>query len=127
MRSGNDDFDARFERAQADAAGAAEKGFDALSRQLHALIQLQTEEIGRLRGIIADGTTIPERHATHANLTTYTRDGRERRDVLACGTDRNLWLLADAPTHPDAVKYHAGWVRLPPLPQAADEMERGNK
>ena len=123
--SANEDFDKRFAEAKGQAATAAESGFAALSAKLNELVTMQAAEIERLRNVITDGVTIPERHAVHASLSTYTSAGRERRDVLAIGSDKNVWFIADVPTHPDAVKHHPGWVRLPRLPQAADEMESG--
>lgn len=123
MRNDDGDFDQRFERAKGDAAAAAEGGFSTLSAKLHELVTMQAAEIARLRAIIADGTTIPERHAVHASLSTYTRDNREWRDVVALDSAHTLWLLPNAPTHSGVVSRHAGWVRLPPLPQGADEME----
>ena len=123
--SANEDFDKRFAEAKGGAAEAAETGFAGLTRKLHELVEMQTAEIERLRNVITDGVTIPERHPTAVSLATYTSAGRERRDVLAIGSDKNVWFIADVPTHPDAVKHHPGWVRLPPLPQAADEMESG--
>jgi hypothetical protein len=123
MTTLNQDFDRRFDDAKAAAADAAEQGFSALNKSLRAAIDLQAAEIERLRGIIEDGTTIPQRHALAGHLSSYTTGGRERRDVLAFGSDHNMWLLIDAPIHPSGVKYHPGWIRLPPLPQARDEMD----
>ena len=118
----NDDFDAKLRETQERAATAAEQGFGALTKSLQDVIALQTSEIARLRDIIEDGSTIPDRHPVNASLGARDMGGRIRHDVLAIGNDHTIWLMIDAPIHPDGVKYHPGWIRLPSLPQAADEM-----
>ena len=118
-----DDFDAKLRETQERAATAAEQGFGALTKSLQDVIALQTSEIARLRDIIEDATTTPERHAAEIAVTSTVTGSRERTDVLAKDNSGALWLLPNAPRSPYAVGHTEGWVRLPALPQPADEMD----
>lgn len=118
----NKNFDDKFAAATERAGQAAEQGFSALTKTLQEAISLQTAEIERLRGIIADGTQIPDRHPIMASISSAAEGNRTRRDAIAMAQDHSLWALLDIPTHPDSFKHHAGWLRLPALPQASDEL-----
>ena len=82
----------------------------------------QTSEIARLRDIIEDATTTPERHAAEIAVASTVTGSRERTDVLAKDNSGALWLLPNAPRSPYAVGHTEGWIRLPALPQPGDEM-----
>ncbi len=124
MNTRNDyaDFDAKFSAMTERAGQAAEQGFSALTKTLQEAIALQTGEIERLRGIIEDGTQIPERHPVQVNISSTAEGSRTRRDVVAMAQDHSLWALLDIPSHPSGMKHHHGWFRLPALPQAGDEL-----
>ena len=118
----NDDFDAKLRETQERAATAAEQGFGALTKSLQDVIALQTSEIARLRDIIEDATTTPERHAAEIAVASTVNERRERTDILVKDNSGALWLLPNAPRSPYAVGHTEGWIRLPALPQPADEM-----
>lgn len=118
----NQDFDAKLRATQEKAGQAAEQGFSALTKSLQDVIALQTSEIERLRGIIESATEIPERIAAEITVASYSHNGTGKCDVVVKANDGGLWLLPNAPRSPYAVPHANSWVRLPALPQAADEM-----
>lgn len=122
MTHNHDDFDTRFKASQEQAAKAADAGFSALSASLRGLIDMQAVEIERLRTIIENGTAIPERHAAEISIAATVSDGRTKNDILVKDNAGTLWMLPNAPRSPYAVPHCEQWVRLPNLPQAADEM-----
>lgn len=115
-----EDFNRKFQTASDKAAHASEQGFGVLTKSLRGLLDLQSAEIERLRGIIERAENLPERRPVALSSSSYeTRDSSAgRTDVTCLATDGSAWILANA-TRPG---YSDGWQRLPDLPQAVDEM-----
>ncbi|GAN79022.1 hypothetical protein [Acidocella aminolytica] len=118
FNSNNSAFDERFKEEESRAATSAERGFSDLNKQLRSMIDLQADEIARLRGIIERAENLPERRAVALSSSSYQDERFGRTDVTALASDGSAWLLAHA-TRPG---YSGGWKRLPDLPQVADEM-----
>lgn len=116
--SNNAAFDERFAEEEASAAKSAERGYNDLNKQLRTMLDMQADEIARLRGIIEKAENLPERRPVALSSSSYIDDRFSRTDVTCLASDGSAWLLA----HASRPGYSEGWRRLPDLPQAADEM-----
>ena len=117
-------FDSAVAQKKEDLAQTATEGAKSFTSGLTELVTMQEAEIQRLRSIITDNTTIPERFAEHVAISVshepsgHGGSARQRNTLFVTANDRSMWLCRD---------FYAGgknveWFRVPSLPQASDEM-----
>lgn len=111
----SDAFTAQTVALREKIEGAAEVSRGAFAAGLADLVRLQAEEIDRLNRVVSDSTVIPARQVVQ--IATGTGSSRHA-ELFALASDGSLWR-----SDPDAHPADRGWVRLPRLPNAAEDVE----